>query len=229
MSLWSIDFGGGSQSVAIFELWRLFFFAACGVAAIVYGLIFWCVWRYHDRFGKGPARAPKFNRNNGLELTWTLLPLFLVLGLFVLTFQTENYVDAVGAARGGDADVHVTGFRWSWRFAYPGEGVTVIGGPNQPPQMVIPIDQPTHITLTSADVYHAFYVPALLFKRDAIPGLVNRFDFNVTKPGVYTGSCAEFCGVFHSAMTFSVKAVSPAAYRAWLKANRSKETVSWQR
>jgi cytochrome c oxidase subunit 2 len=72
------------------------------------------------------------------------------------------------------------------------------------------------VLLTADDVNHAFYVPAFLFKRDAIPGLPNTFDFTVMNPGVYSGQCAEFCGVFHYAMTFTVRAVSAADFASWL-------------
>jgi cytochrome c oxidase subunit II len=76
------------------------------------------------------------------------------------------------------------------------------------------------ITITSADVDHAFFVPAFYFKRQAIPGFTSAFDIKVTRPGVYPGECAEFCGLNHAFMTFVVDARSPQAFAAWLARER---------
>jgi cytochrome c oxidase subunit 2 len=84
--------------------------------------------------------------------------------------------------------------------------------------MVVPVGEPIHIVLTSADVDHAFYVPQFLFKRDAIPGHPNEFDVTITDPGTYNGQCAEFCGIYHDRMLLSVQAVSRPEYDAWLAA-----------
>jgi cytochrome c oxidase subunit 2 len=74
--------------------------------------------------------------------------------------------------------------------------------------------------VVSVDVMHAFYVPAFLFKRDAFPGLTNRFEVTVRDPGTYLGECAEFCGLDHARMLFTVRAVPPAEFRAWLEQAR---------
>jgi cytochrome c oxidase subunit 2 len=87
--------------------------------------------------------------------------------------------------------------------------------------MVVPAGEPIHILLTSVDVNHAFYVPAFLFKRDAIPGHPNEFDVTITEPGDYNGQCAEFCGVFHDRMLLTVRAVSRPDFDAWLAARQS--------
>ncbi len=82
--------------------------------------------------------------------------------------------------------------------------------------MVVPVGETIQLTLTSRDVIHGFYVPAFLFKRDVIPGQANAFDFTVDEPGTYTGQCTQFCGLFHHAMTFTLRAVTPAEFDAWL-------------
>jgi cytochrome c oxidase subunit II len=73
------------------------------------------------------------------------------------------------------------------------------------------------IILSSHDVVHAFYVPDFLFKRDATPGLIQRFDLLVEREGTYRGQCAEFCGLDHARMTFTVRAVPPSEFEAWLE------------
>ena len=85
------------------------------------------------------------------------------------------------------------------------------------------MDENVHVTLTGNDVVHAFYVPRFLFKQDAIPGRENEFAFTVDEPGRYGGQCAEFCGVYHSGMPFTIVAVTRPEYEAWLAAHRGPE------
>jgi cytochrome c oxidase subunit 2 len=80
----------------------------------------------------------------------------------------------------------------------------------------VPVGRPIRLTLAAQDVIHSFYVPVFLFKRDAVPGRESIFEFTVEEPGTYRGQCAEFCGVFHSRMPFSIRAVPEAEFVAWL-------------
>ena len=84
----------------------------------------------------------------------------------------------------------------------------------------VPVDTPIHVTLVSRDVMHEFFVPQLLFMRNAIPGHPNVFTFTPTKIGTYHGQCAQFCGLWHSRMTFTMKVVAPVDYAAWVKAEK---------
>ena len=122
--------------------------------------------------------------------------------------------------------IHVEGFQWEWTFLYVNEGIFVSGktaseeAPQQPAQMYLPVDEPVEIDLTSRDVIHSFFVPDLLFKRDAIPGRMTSFTFTPTVLGTFHAQCAEFCGLFHSKMTFDVHVVSPPDYSAWILQER---------
>jgi cytochrome c oxidase subunit 2 len=82
--------------------------------------------------------------------------------------------------------------------------------------MVVPVGEPIHVVLASNDVVHAFYVPAFLFKRDAIPGRTNEFDLTIDNADTYRGQCAEFCGVFHDRMLLTVRAVPRTEFDTWL-------------
>lgn len=201
------------QSQALSGLWTVFVYAGIGVGAIVYALIFWCVFRYRRR---GPGLPPQFRYHIPIEITYVALPVLLVIGLFVVTVRVEKYVDYVAPPSKADLTVHVVAFRWSWLFTYEGTGVTVAGTPAQPPVAPMPVGQPIHVVLTSSDVVHGFWVPAFLYKRDATPGLVQRFEFTIMKPGVYLGECMEFCGFDHTRMRFYIRAVPAAQFTAWL-------------
>src|SRR5207249_1862784 len=87
----------------------------------------------------------------------------------------------------------------------------------KPAEMVIPVDEPIHIQLESRDVIHSFFISAFLFKRDVIPGRHNSFTFTANKLGNFPAQCAEFCGLYHSKMTFMVRVVNPVDYDAWVK------------
>jgi cytochrome c oxidase subunit 2 len=98
--------------------------------------------------------------------------------------------------------INVDAFQWQWAAIYVNEGLVVSGKTLVKPAVIeVPVDQTIHIHLESRDVMHEFYVPALLFMRNAIPGHPNDFDFTPTQLGTYPGQCAEFCGLWHSKMT----------------------------
>jgi cytochrome c oxidase subunit 2 len=123
-------------------------------------------------------------------------------------------------------ELEVEAFRWGWRFAYPAEGVVLEGVLDPGPQAVVPVGRPVQVTLTSNDVIHSFYVPKFLYKRDAIPGRTQVFELTVEREGLYTGQCAEFCGLFHARMPFSIRAVSEADFEDWLAEQRAGQAGS---
>jgi cytochrome c oxidase subunit 2 len=148
-----------------------------------------------------------------LEIVWTVIPVITILVLFALTLGALGRIDTLAASR---VTVDVTAFRWQWRFDYAGTPVSIVGGAEAPAEMVVPVGEPIHIVLNAVDVDHSFFVPAFLFKRDAIPGRPNEFDLTIKDPGSYSGQCAEFCGVFHDRMTLTIRAVSRSEFDAWL-------------
>jgi cytochrome c oxidase subunit II len=191
--------------------WLVFIAASIAVGVVVYAFILvpLLVWRRRSE-----RLPPQFAANGPLEIGGAVVSLLLVGVLFYFTYRTEVPVDAVSAHPYQVVDV--TGFRWSWEFDYPGAGIHIVGTPNRPPELVLPLGERTQIELHSVDVNHSFWVPAFLFKRDAIPGMVNRFDLTPVKSGRFAGLCTQFCGLDHALMTFTVRVVPAQAYRAWL-------------
>jgi cytochrome c oxidase subunit 2 len=117
--------------------------------------------------------------------------------------------------------VNVTGFQWGWKFEYPSETVTVFGtGEVQPPELYLPVGQPTRLMLQTTDVNHSFWVPRFLAKRDLIQGVDNVVDITPTEIGRYDGRCAEFCGLDHWRMDFIVNVVSKADFDNWISSQR---------
>ena len=204
--------GATEQSGWMGNLWRGSVIAALVVGALVVSLIIWCVLRYRHRAAEPLPTQRQYHVP--LEVVYTSIPILIVLTLFVISYSVQNRVDALSSRPIETIDV--TGFQWQWQFRYPAHGIAITGAPNGTPELVVPTGGPVRFVLTSRDVIHSFYVPHFLFKRDVIPGVRNRFDITVERAGRYRGYCAEFCGLDHARMTFSVRALRPAAYARWV-------------
>lgn len=105
--------------------------------------------------------------------------------------------------------IHVEARQWYWQVTYPDSGVTLID------ELHIPVDQPVHIHVTSADVIHSFWVPRLGGKIDAIPGRTNVLRLVASESGEFDGQCAEYCGTAHAFMDFTVTAYEASEFEAW--------------
>jgi cytochrome c oxidase subunit II len=206
-----------SQGRVVNELWTMFLVPAIVVAAIVWGLTTFAILRYRRSAATPDALPPQFAESRRFEVAWTVIPIVTVIVLFGLTVGALARIEERTA---GGINVAITAFRWQWRFDYPDEGVSIVGLPDAPAEMVVPVGEPVRVTMTSPDVIHSFYVPAFLFKRDATPGRPTQFEFTVDEPGSYSGQCTEFCGIGHATMTLKVVAVSRADYEAWLAQNQ---------
>src|SRR5690242_11652287 len=121
----SMPDGATQQAHWLHSVWMTFFWCGVFVYTITAGLIVWCVVRWPRR--KSPEYPEQFSENKTMEMIYTILPLLMVIALFVITDRTERRVDALSARPA--LIVNVTAFRWSWRFDYPGYGITVQGTP----------------------------------------------------------------------------------------------------
>jgi cytochrome c oxidase subunit 2 len=191
------------------------------VGAFVAALITISIVRFRRR--RDDDSLPDQHRGNvGLEIVWTAIPAGIVAVLFAATLIVLSSIDSTSATPGVRMDV--TAFRWGWTFEYSDEDVAVtgVGGPGADgPTVVVPVGEPIQMTVRSNDVIHSMAIPQFLFKRDVNPGWVNTFEFTVERPGDYGGQCAEFCGIYHSVMPFTLRAVEATEYRAWLDDQRS--------
>jgi cytochrome c oxidase subunit 2 len=222
--------GATQQGRDIFDLWRVFMIAGIAVAAVVYGLLAWSLIRYRRRKADAAdALGRPFSANIPLEIVYTAIPIVIVVVLFVLSYRTEHQVDALTPAP--DVTLHAQAFAWGWRFSFDAPSpFTVVSDPSGEgvpgPTIELPRGRTVRVVLTSDDVIHAFWVPDFLFKRDAIPGRVTEFDLTPDRDGTYHGACAEFCGLNHAFMTFTVKVVEPAAFESWAASLAAEATGS---
>ena len=213
--------GATVQAKEVHHLYNILFFWATVVFVLVEGLILFAVVRWRRRDDQLP---PQFHGNTLLETAWTIGPLILVASLAVLGFQVLHKVDAEAA--NPDVTVNLVGFQWQWSFTYqgvkvqvPGEqpqDLTIKGSIAKPPDIYLPVGKRIHFNEQSKDVIHSFYIPEFLFKRDVFPDHVNSFEITITRPGAYRGQCAQYCGLAHNAMHFTVHAVDTTRYQTWL-------------
>lgn len=194
------------------DLYDIFLVVAGVVFAIVVGLITWTLIRYRER--PGDDLPKQFHSNIRLELLWFAIPQIVVIALFVLSVTALRDVDEPSASPG--VTVRVQGFRWGWRFTYEGRQVSVVSEPRTPAELVLPVGTLVELQLTSEDVVHSFYVPRLLVKRDTVPGKLNKLYVTLREAGAYRGVCAEFCGLLHEDMNFTLRAVDDEEFESWL-------------
>lgn len=209
---------GSSQAAALAYDWRIYGYAAVGVLLLVWGLILVAAIRFRKRRGNERPRDVVLT-NLPLEIVWTVLPTILVIGLFFETYDVERGVEFLHPAPA--VQIAVNGFRWGWTFKYR-DGPLINGTSQNPPVMVLPLGETTAIQVTSSDVIHSFWIPDMLFKRDAVPGRVTAFDLTPTKAGTFIGRCGEFCGLDHALMVFTVRVVAPGDYDRWVKEEAAK-------
>ncbi|WP_433138635.1 aa3-type cytochrome oxidase subunit II [Actinomadura nitritigenes] len=216
----------GPQAERMLKLWQGSWIAAFAVGAVVWGLIIWAVLFHRKRSDDLP---PQVRYNMPIEILYTAVPFVIIAVLFYFTARDENYVEKT--TKNPPVVVDVTAFQWSWQFDYKEKDAagkeqtvaTVVGQPVNPnstsgakPVMIIPAGEHVRVRLHSNDVIHSFWVPALLYKKDVMPGYDNEFEFEATKLGTYEGRCAELCGVDHSRMLFQLKVVQPAQYQKFI-------------
>jgi cytochrome c oxidase subunit II len=211
------------------------------ISLFVLGLLLWVVVRFNRRANPVPSKT---THNTFIEIVWTLIPVLILLGIAYpsLDLLAKQFKPAPADA----VTVKVTGYQWYWGYTYPDHGGfevvsnmlknkedvapgerfrTENDGPAQlavDNRMVVPAGVPIRIQTTAADVIHAFAVPSLWFKLDAVPGRLNEKSLTITKPGVYFGQCSELCGARHGFMPIAVEALPPEKFAAWVKAQGGK-------
>ena len=212
-----------SSGQATLSLYVITFVIAIIVFVLVEGLLLFISFRFRRR--KGDDELPtQTHGNNLLEILWTIVPALVVTGLFVLVVIDLNQVQAISANPAVTIDV--TGFQWQWTFAYPEQGLSYTGSGRNGPVMALPVNETVHIRLHAADVIHSFYVPQFLYKLDVVPGRTNEFDVLVQQVGTFAGQCAEFCGIGHADMHFSVQAMTPPDFQAWVAQQQALESAA---
>jgi cytochrome c oxidase subunit II len=205
--------GATEQGREIHSLYGIIFVLAAFVFVLVEGILLWCIVRYRRR---GDAAPPQTFGSSRALIAFFAFGAVMVSVLFPFGERTLAFV--LRQDPSAAIDIRMEAFQWEWTAVYLNEGIFTTGRTlKEPMVMEIPVDEPVHVTLISRDVMHGFYVPAFLFMRNAIPGHPSTFTFTADKLGSFPGQCTEFCGLWHSKMTFMLKVVTATDYSAWVQ------------
>jgi cytochrome c oxidase subunit 2 len=222
------------SEIAADQIWlHNFMLVICLVIFIgVFGVMFYSIFKHRKSVG---ARAANFHESTTVEIAWTVVPFIIIIGM---ALPATRVVVAMKDTSAADLTIKATGIQWKWGYDYlNGEGAGIgflstldvaqreasdAGKPEGDDYLlrvdnplVVPVDKKVRIITTADDVIHAWGVPALGVKQDAIPGFVRDTWFRASKTGDYYGQCYELCGKEHAYMPIHVKVVSQQDYSAW--------------
>ena len=188
------------------------------IAVAVFGIIFISALALALRNRRrAPAHASRRHNNERLEGSYAVFLTCVVAFLLWLTFSAEHQTDVVANQEHPNVVIDVTASKWEWTFYYPAYRLTIRSGVTGDATFEVPTGQAVRFNIVSADVVHAFWIPEVRFKHDANPGMTQSQTLTFPVAGTFQGQCAEFCGLRHADMLFSVHAVSPAAFTAWAR------------
>jgi cytochrome c oxidase subunit 2 len=182
---------------------------------LVGGLLLYVVIRFRHRPSDSEREPAQIYGSNQIELSWTVIPILIVVMLFLST--TRVILETEAAPKPPNSlDVTVIGHQFWWEYRYPKLGVVTAN------ELHIPISDsakptPTYLAMSSADVTHSFWIPRLAGKMDLIPNRLNTMWIDPPEPGLYLGQCAQYCGTQHAKMLLRVYAQSPEDFAAWVK------------
>ena len=196
------------------------------ISIFVLGLLFYVIFRFNRRANPVPSKT---THNTAIEVIWTIVPVLILVVIAVpsITLLARQYETPPEDA----ITVKAVGYQWYWGYEYPDHDVEIVsnmlsdadalagGEPTQMAvdnRMVVPAGVPIRLQTTAADVIHAFAVPSLWFKQDAIPGRLNEKLMVINEPGVYYGQCSELCGSRHAYMPITVEALPMEQFEAWV-------------
>lgn len=234
-------------SEEIYDLHMIILWICVAIGVVVFGVMFWSIF-YH-RKSRG-AQAAQFHHSTKAEIVWTIIPVLILVAMAIPATKTLIAMENTGES---DMTIKVTGYQWKWQYEYIDEGVsffsTLDANSNEVRQLrsgrkpgevenyllevdnpvVVPVDTKIRFLTTANDVIHAWWIPALGWKRDAIPGFVNENWAVIKEPGTYRGQCAELCGRDHAFMPIVLVAKEKEDYEQWLaemKADQAEETAA---
>jgi len=239
---WQLNMGRGvtSTSQNDYEAHMIVLWVCVAIGILVFGAMGYAMFKF--RKSKG-AVAATFTHNTTAEVIWTVVPILI---LVVLAWPATAKLIAMYDTRDSEMTVKITGYQWMWKYEYLGEEVEFtsrldrrsdrLRQNRQTTQqelaahphylrdvdnaLVLPVNTKIRFVITADDVIHAWWVPALGWKQDAIPGIINEAWTDIRTPGVYRGQCAELCGKDHGFMPIVVRAVPKDEFQQWLAAQR---------
>ncbi|MFZ1181355.1 MAG: cytochrome c oxidase subunit II [Herbaspirillum sp.] len=234
-AVWQINFQPPATQIAeqIHGLHHMMLIICLVIFLAVFGVMFYAILKHRKSLGH---RSASFHESTAVEITWTVIPFLIVIGMALPATRT---VVAMKDTSNADLTIKVTGMQWKWSYDYlkgEGEGISFLSSLATPREqitdaslkkndnylievdnpVVVPVNKKVRLVTTANDVIHSWAIPAFGVKQDAIPGFVRDTWFKAEKIGTYRGQCVELCGKDHAFMPIVVNVVSEADYRTWV-------------
>lgn len=216
-------------SRGVFDLHMLIYWVCVAIGVVVFGVMLYSIIMHRKSRG---YKAAQFHESTVVEIIWTIIPFAILVTMAIpatqMLVKMEHTIDA-------DMTVKVTGYQWLWHYDYLDSDIefySVLSTPREEiynrreksehylldvdNPLVLPVNKKVRFLFTSNDVIHAWWVPDLAVKKDAIPGFINEAWANINEPGIYRGQCAELCGRDHGFMPIVVHAMTQSDYDQWV-------------
>jgi cytochrome c oxidase subunit 2 len=213
-----------------YDLHMLIFWICVVIFVLVFGVMFYSVFMHRKSKGH---QAAHFHESTTIEVVWTVIPFIILVGMAIPSTATLLKMEDTSDA---DLTVKATGYQWKWQYEYMDQGVSFFSTLSTPRDqienaadkgenylievdnhVVLPVGKKVRLLITANDVIHAWWVPQLGVKKDAIPGFINEMWTRIEEPGIYRGQCAELCGKDHGFMPIVVEAVTEDRFNAWIE------------
>ncbi len=225
--------GVTSISTTAYDLHMLILWVCVAIGVVVFGAMFYSIIMHRKSKGAKPAQ---FHESTTVEIIWTVVPFLILVSMAI---PATKALVAMEDTSNADISIKVTGYQWKWGYDYLEDEVSFLSTLSTPKAqiynhqdkseeyllevdnpLVVPVNKKVRLLVTASDVIHAWWVPELGMKKDAIPGFINEMWFRIDKEGTYRGQCAELCGKDHGFMPIVVVAKSEADYAAWVTAQK---------
>jgi cytochrome c oxidase subunit 2 len=186
----------------------------------------YAIVRYRAKPNDDAHEPAQVYGSNQIELAWTVIPVLIVVMLFLATARVIAEIQDAPPPP-GTVNVTAIGHQFWWEFRYPDLGIVTAN------ELHVPVSDPaestpTFLRLLSADTDHSFWVPRLAGKTDLIPNRVNEMWLDPSRPGIYLGQCAQYCGMQHAKMLLRVSVDPPAEFAAWVSAQQKAAALDVQ-
>lgn len=240
---WQLNLIEGATEISrsVYSLHMVIFYICVAIAVVVFGVMFWSIFWHRKSRG---AKAAHFHESTFIEVLWTVIPVIILVSMAVPASST--LIDMYDK-NNSELDIQITGYQWKWRYQYLNHDIDFFSNLSTPREqinnaetkgenyllevdqpLVIPAGKKVRFLLTSNDVIHSWWVPALAVKKDTVPGFINEAWTLVDEPGIYRGQCAELCGRDHGFMPIVVDVRSQADFDLWLAEQASLKVAAQQ-
>jgi cytochrome c oxidase subunit 2 len=239
MAAWELNMPVGVTPISrdVYDLHMLILWICVAIGVVVFGVMFVSIVLHRKAAGH---KAAHFHHSTLAEILWTVGPFIILVALAIPATKTLIAMEDTSDA---ELTIKVTGYQWLWKYEYIEDGVSfysslapssrnaIYRDPWQVDNyllevdnaLVLPVGKKVRFLLTADDVIHAWWVPALGMKKDAIPGFINEIWAVIDEQGTYRGQCAELCGKDHGFMPIVIEARSDADYKQWVVAYKAEQ------